>query len=83
MLSGDLMGDLALLWDAIFRKIIKNRGCQSLFMLFFHDFGGKKTAKIPEFFTLIFLGCLKLGQECLNSLVLVSHMIKYDVSQQI
>jgi hypothetical protein len=40
-LSGELMGDLALLWCAISWKIIKNRGCQSHSILFFHVFGPK------------------------------------------
>ena len=51
-LSGELMGDLALLWCAISWKIIKNRGCQSLFILFFHVFGPKNT-QISSIFYLV------------------------------
>jgi hypothetical protein len=40
-LSGELMGDLALLWCAIYGKIIFNSGCQSHSTLFFHVFGPK------------------------------------------
>jgi hypothetical protein len=48
------MGDLALLWCAIYWKIIKNRGFQSNSSLFFHVFGPKNRQFSCVFY--IFLG---------------------------
>ena len=81
-LSEDLVADLALLWCAIYWKIIKNRGFQSNSSLFFHVFG-PKNRQFSCIFYILGGGPKKLALKCSKRLVLVSHMIKYDVFQQI
>jgi len=51
MLSGDLRVALALLWYALFIKIIRDWGCQSHFMFFFHVFGPKNSEISRIFYT--------------------------------
>ena len=65
MLSGDLRVDLALLWHAIFIKIIQNRGCQSHFMFFPHVFGPKNSKFWGVFYTQFF-GMPKTWPKMLN-----------------
>ena len=51
MLSGDLRVALALLWYALFIKNIRDWGCQSHFMFFFHVFGPKNSEISRIFYT--------------------------------